>query len=116
MKKRPAVDFSRLDSDDPVRLVSEPGVPEQVHVFDDDSRMAVKSAMAAGRPLLIRGEPGVGKTQLAAATAKVLQRPLVSCVVNARTESSDLLWDFDSGAPAGGSSGLWRSESERGTT
>jgi len=94
--QRPAVDFSRLDRDEPVRLVSELGVPEQVHVFDDDSRMAVKSALAAGRPLLVRGEPGVGKTQLAAATAKVLGRPLVSCVVNARTESTDLLWHFDS--------------------
>jgi MoxR-like ATPase len=94
--QRPAVDFTRLDSDEPVRLVSEEGVPEQVHVFEDDSRMAVKSALAAGRPLLVRGEPGVGKTQLAAATAKALGRPLVSCVVNARTESTDLLWHFDS--------------------
>ena len=96
MTQRPAVDFTRLDSDEPVRLVSEEGVPEQVHVFEDDSRMAVKSALAAGRPLLVRGEPGVGKTQLAAATAKALGRPLVSCVVNARTESTDLLWHFDS--------------------
>jgi MoxR-like ATPase len=91
--------FERLDSDEPVRLVSEPGIPEQVHVFDDPrdrSRLAVKSALAAGRPLLVRGEPGVGKTQLAAATAKALGRPLVSCVVNARTESTDLLWHFDS--------------------
>lgn len=88
--------FARLDSDEPVRLISEQGIPEQVHVFDDDSRLAVKSALAAGRPLLVRGEPGVGKTQLAAATAEALGRPLVSCVVNARTESTDLLWNFDS--------------------
>ena len=88
--------FERLDSDEPVQLVSEPGIPEQVHLFDDNSRLAVKSALAAGRPLLVRGEPGVGKTQLAAATAKALGRPLVPCVVNARTESTDLLWHFDS--------------------
>ncbi|MGV2337738.1 MAG UNVERIFIED_CONTAM: hypothetical protein LVR18_27865 [Planctomycetaceae bacterium] len=53
MKKRTVIDFSLLNSDEPVRLVSELGVPEQVHVFDDDSRMAVKSALAAGRPLLV---------------------------------------------------------------
>jgi len=88
--------FARLDSDEPVRLVNEPGIPEQVHVFDDNSRLAVKSALAAGRPLLVRGDPGVGKTQLAAATAEVLGRPLITCVVNARTESTDLQWFFDS--------------------
>jgi MoxR-like ATPase len=88
--------FERLDSDEPVRLVCEPGIPEQVHVFDDSSRLAVKSALAAGRPLLLRGEPGVGKTQLAVATAAVLNRPLVACVVDSRTESTELLWQFDS--------------------
>jgi MoxR-like ATPase len=96
VKKQTKIDFSLLNSDEPVRLGSEPGVAEQIHIFDDDSRMAVKSALAAGRPLLVRGEPGVGKTQLAAAAAKALRRPLVSCVVNARTESTDLLWHFDS--------------------
>jgi MoxR-like ATPase len=37
----------------------------------------------------------VGKTQLAAAAAMVLKRPLVSRVVDSRTESRDLLWTFD---------------------
>ena len=46
-------------------------------------------------PLLVRGEPGVGKTQLAAAAAMVLKRPLVSRVVDSRTEPRDLLWEFD---------------------
>ena len=87
------MDYEQLDSKKPVRIRE--GVTEAVHVFDDDSRMAIKSALAAGRPLLVRGEPGVGKTQLAAAAAKVLARPLVSYVVNARTEASDLLWHFD---------------------
>jgi MoxR-like ATPase len=65
------------------------------HVFDRNSIAAVNGALAAGRPLLVRGEPGVGKTQLAAAVAAQLDRPCVPCTVNARTEPTDLLWKFD---------------------
>jgi MoxR-like ATPase len=75
--------------------VDRPGLPEQYHLFDEDSAMAIRAALAARRPLLVRGEPGVGKTQLAAAAASVLMRPLLSRVVDSRTESRDLLWDFD---------------------
>jgi MoxR-like ATPase len=57
--------------------------------------MAIRAALAARRPLLVRGEPGVGKTQLAFAAANVLKRPLVSKVVDSRTEARDLLWEFD---------------------
>jgi MoxR-like ATPase len=78
-----------------IRLVDRDGVPEQYHVFDRDSAQAVRAALAARRPLLVRGEPGVGKTQLAAAAARVLRRPLVPHVVDSRTESRDLLWTFD---------------------
>lgn len=65
------------------------------HVFDKETIASVNGALAARRPLLVRGEPGVGKTQLAAAVAAYLDRPLVSFTVNSRTESSDLLWKFD---------------------
>jgi MoxR-like ATPase len=70
--------------------------PEQVHLFDEDCVLALRAALAARRPLLVEGETGCGKTQLAYAAAKVLDRPLVSLVVDSRTESSDLLWRFDS--------------------
>lgn len=69
--------------------------PEQVHVFDDDEIDAVNSALAVRRPLLIRGEPGVGKTQLAKAVAIDLKRAFVQHAVDIRTESRDLLWHFD---------------------
>jgi MoxR-like ATPase len=79
----------------PIKLVDRPGLPEQYHLFDEPSAMAIRAALAARRPLLVRGEPGVGKTQLAAAAASVLKRPLLSRVVDSRTESRDLLWEFD---------------------
>ncbi|MDA1050997.1 MAG: MoxR family ATPase [Planctomycetota bacterium] len=71
--------------------------PEEVHVFEDESVWALNAALAARRPLLVRGEPGVGKSQLARAVAakEVLNCPLVSFVVDSSTESRDLLWNFD---------------------
>ncbi len=72
---------------EPILLVEREGVPEQWHVFDRNSAQAIRAALASRRPLLVRGEPGVGKTQLAAAAAKVLRRPLVTRVVDSRTES-----------------------------
>lgn len=66
-----------------------------VHVFEQNSIDAVNAALAAQRPLLIRGEPGVGKSQLARAVAKSLKRAFISFVVDAHCESRDLLWHFD---------------------
>ena len=65
------------------------------HVFDQDSVDAVQMALAAHRPLLVRGEPGVGKSQLARAAAHQLHRPLLCEVVHARCECEDLLYRFD---------------------
>jgi MoxR-like ATPase len=84
-----------IDCCEPVKLVDRPGLPEQYHLFDERSVMAIRAALAAKRPLLVRGEPGVGKTQLAAAVAHVLKRPLLPKVVDSRTEARDLLWEFD---------------------
>ncbi len=77
------------------RLPSRQGLPERFHEFDEPSIGAVNAALAARRPLLVRGEPGVGKTQLAEAVATELTRAFVSFTVDARTESRDLLWRFD---------------------
>ncbi|MCG8460526.1 MAG: MoxR family ATPase [Holophagales bacterium] len=65
------------------------------HVFSAKEVEAVNTALAAGRPLLVRGEPGAGKSQLALAAAVGLGRALVATVVEARTEARDLLWRFD---------------------
>ncbi|MEX1368622.1 MAG: MoxR family ATPase [Nannocystaceae bacterium] len=66
-----------------------------VHVFDERSIKAVNVAIDCGRPLLVRGEPGTGKSQLARAVAQVLERVFVSVFVDARTEAHDLLWFHD---------------------
>ena len=84
-----------IDCSTPVKLADRPGLPEQYHQFEPESALAIRAALGACRPLLVRGEPGVGKTQLAAAAAKVLGRPLVQKVVESRTESRELLWEFD---------------------
>jgi MoxR-like ATPase len=79
----------------PDRFV-DPDTQESVgHVPDRDHLEAVNIAIAAQRPLLLRGDPGVGKSQLARYVAVVLQRPLVTRVVDARTEPRDLLYTFD---------------------
>ena len=69
--------------------------PSSHHLFDEKSHYALRAALAARRPLLVRGEPGTGKSQLARAAAYHLGRLFVSEVVHARSESQDLLWYFD---------------------
>ena len=65
------------------------------HVFGSSDIAAINAALAARRPLLIRGEPGTGKTQLAEAAAAALGWPMVSQTVDARTEARDLLYEVD---------------------
>ena len=67
------------------------------HVFEKRQIDAINAALGAGRPLLIRGEPGIGKSQLARAAAKVLDGgwAYLPFVADAKTESHDLLWRFD---------------------
>jgi len=71
------------------------GMPDPVHLFEKQQILAINAAIAARRPLLLRGEPGIGKSQLARAAAVEMHRMFVSHVVDARSESRDLLWHFD---------------------
>ena len=87
--------FLTAQPGDTVVLAASPTVPEPVHVWDRREIAAVNAALAAKRPLLVRGEPGIGKSQLARAAAKSLGRAFVPCVVDSRTESRDLLWHYD---------------------
>ena len=66
-----------------------------IHHFDRKQAVAVLAALAVSRPLLVRGEPGCGKTQLARAVAQLFAMPLACLVVNERTEPEELLWRYD---------------------
>lgn len=87
--------FLELDVEKHVDLPARCGLPPTVHVFDARSVDAINAALAANRPLLVRGEPGTGKSQLARAAAEKLNRQLFTTVIDARTEARDLLWNFD---------------------
>lgn len=69
--------------------------PATRHRFAATDLWALRAALAAGRPLLVRGEPGIGKSQLARAAAQVLGLPFVYKVIDARCECSDLLYEYD---------------------
>ena len=85
----------------PIPLPKRGSWPVAVHVFDEASVHALMAAEAAERPLLVRGEPGTGKSQLARAAAEATQRLFLAAVVNARTECQDLQWQFDAVARLG---------------
>ena len=87
--------FLEIADDAVVELAPTGDMPEAVHQFETRQIFAINAALAARRPLLVRGEPGIGKSQLARAAAKELGRAFVSCTVDVRTESRDLLWYFD---------------------
>jgi MoxR-like ATPase len=90
--------FARLDTVGDQQVVDLPPVrswPATRHRFHDKDLWAIRAALAAGRPLLVRGEPGIGKSQLARAAAHVLNLPFLYKVIDARCECSDLLYEFD---------------------
>ncbi|MBQ0961798.1 MoxR family ATPase [Ideonella sp. 4Y11] len=77
----------------PVNPTDGPDGP--VHQWSTPEIDAVSLALACQRPLLVRGEPGTGKTQLAHAVAGVLGWAVQAITVNARTEADDLIYRFD---------------------
>lgn len=88
-------DIAKLNNVSQLTLPEYGSWPESIHQFDDDSINVLKTALAARRPLLLRGDPGTGKSQFAHAAAVALGRLFVYEVVNAHTEGQDLLWKFD---------------------
>jgi MoxR-like ATPase len=66
-----------------------------VHLFDERQVRAVNLALQLERPLLVRGEPGCGKSQLARAVACSLGAHFDHFVFDAQTEGRDLLYQID---------------------
>jgi len=65
------------------------------YVATDDLKMAVNAAVILGRPLLIKGEPGTGKTQLAIEVARSLERPLYEWHIKSTAKAQQGLYDYD---------------------
>jgi len=65
------------------------------YIASDELRHAVNVAVALARPLLVRGEPGTGKTLLAENLAAALQLPLIRWHVKSTTKAKDGLYVYD---------------------
>jgi MoxR-like ATPase len=65
------------------------------YVATNDLMMAVNAAIVLQRPLLIKGEPGTGKTMLALEVAKALNRPLFEWHIKSTTKAQHGLYEYD---------------------
>jgi MoxR-like ATPase len=67
----------------------------ETYVATDDLKLAVNAALALERPLLVKGEPGTGKTLLAEEVARALGRPLYQWHVKSTTKAQQGLYEYD---------------------
>ena len=65
------------------------------YVATEDLMIAVNAAVALERPLLVKGEPGTGKTVLAHEIAATLDRPLIQWHVKSTTKAQQGLYEYD---------------------
>ena len=65
------------------------------YIATDDLSLSVNAAIALERPLLIKGEPGTGKTMLALEVAKSLDLPLIEWHIKSTTKAQQGLYDYD---------------------
>jgi MoxR-like ATPase len=65
------------------------------YVATDDLTLAVNAAVTLQRPILIKGEPGTGKTQLALEIAAALQKPLYEWHIKSTTKAQQGLYEYD---------------------
>src|SRR5512132_884549 len=65
------------------------------YVATDDLKIAVNASIVLERPLLIKGEPGTGKTVLAEEIAKALGAPLITWSIKSSTKAAQGLYEYD---------------------
>jgi MoxR-like ATPase len=65
------------------------------YIATDDLKIAVNASVALQRPLLIKGEPGTGKTVLAYEMARALNAPLITWHVKSTTKAHNGLYEYD---------------------
>ena len=65
------------------------------YVATDDLKLAVNAALTLQRPLLIKGEPGTGKTMLAEEVAAALDMPLMQWHIKSTTKAQQGLYEYD---------------------
>ena len=69
------------------------------YVATDDLMMAVNAAATLERPILVKGEPGTGKTQLAVEVANALDKPLFEWHIKSTTKAQHGLYEYDAVSP-----------------
>ncbi len=99
------VDYSELTqskkiedpSIEPVPKIKPPkkSIEKEFYLPDPKLMEAVDLAIALGRPLLLQGEPGCGKTRLAYAVAYALGLPLEESYIKSTSRAQDLLYTYD---------------------
>ena len=67
----------------------------QSYIATDDLKVAVNAAVTLRRPLLVKGEPGTGKTVLAHEISKALDAPLIEWNVKSTTKAQQGLYEYD---------------------
>ncbi len=65
------------------------------YVATEDLMLAVNAAITLERPLLIKGEPGTGKTMLAEEVARAIGRPLIQWHIKSTTKAQQGLYEYD---------------------
>ena len=65
------------------------------YVATDDLKVAVNAAITLQRPLLVKGEPGTGKTVLAREVAAAIGKPLIEWHVKSTTKAQQGLYEYD---------------------